>query len=183
MKPMTPAAKKIKAKRARRPVYGSWTRVVIPETGEERLAWVAAHPIDSRLLRERGWKRGVECRAEFKRSRNVKFHRLGHAIGNLLVENVEAFRDMDGHDALKKVQADSGVCCDVEKLVIDLGTFGRHEVDRNIPRSLAFDEMEEDEFGKFFLGVTSYIADTYAGVMLDEVRDEYWLMVNGNQQG
>ena len=63
--------------------------------------------------------------------------------------------------------------------MIDLGTFGRHEVDRNIPRSLAFDEMEEDEFGKFFLGVTSYIADMYAGVMLDEVRDEYWLMVNG----
>lgn len=178
-KPLTPAAKKIKAKRARRPVYGTWTRVVIPETGEERLAWVAAHPIDSRLLRERGWKRGVECRAEFKRSRNVKFHRLGHAIGNLLVENVEAFRDMDGHDALKKVQADSGVCCDVEKLVIDLGTFGRHEVDRNIPRSLAFDELEEDEFAVFFNGICRFIDENYASVMTDEIKAEYMLMTSG----
>ena len=180
-KPLTPAAKKIKAKRARRPIYGTWTRVVIPETGEERIAWVAANPIDSRLLKERGWKRGVECRAEFKRSRNVKFHNLGHAIGVLLVENVEAFRDMDGHDALKKVQADSGVCCDVEKFVIDLGSFGKHEVDRNIPHSLAFDELDEDEFAKFFHGITSYIGDTYAGVMLDEVKGEFWMMVNGNK--
>lgn len=173
----TAAAKKIKAKRARRPIYGTWTKVVIAETGEERIAWVSSHPIGSRLLKERGWKRGVECRAEFKRSRNVKFYRLGHSIGMLLVDNVEAFRDMDGHDALKKVQADSGVCCDVEKFVIDLGTFGRHEVDRNIPRSLAFDEMEEGEFGSFFIGITNYIGDTYASVMLDEVRDEFWDMV------
>lgn len=176
---MTTAAAKVKAKRARRPIYLVVARLVDPATGVEVGCLVPANMIDQRLLRERRFNVGKEIRAELKQSRNPGFHRLAHAIGNLLVDNVDEFHGKGGHDALKKVQADSGVCCDVERLVIDLGTFGRHEVDRNIPRSLAFDEMPEDEFRQFFDGVTQWIGDHYSQVMLDEVRDEFWLMVQG----
>jgi hypothetical protein len=175
----TPAAKKIKAKRARRPIYLMVTRLIDGRTGCDVGALIPANDIDARLLRERGFHMGKEIRAELKQSRNPAFHRLVHAIGNLLVDNVEEFRDLSGHDAIKQVQAKSGVCCDPEKFVIDLGSFGRHEVDRMVPRSIAFDEMEEGEFKQFFEGITSYIGDHYAGVMLDQVRAEFWLMVNG----
>jgi hypothetical protein len=173
----TPAAKKAAAKRARRPVYGTWERVIIAETGEERLAFLAAHPIDRQLLKERGWGRGAECRAEFKEPRNPKFHRLAHAVGRLLVENVEEFQHRTSHEVLKEVQRRAGVLC--EPMELDLGTLGKVQV--QVARSLAFDEMEEDEFRVFFDGVTAHIAEHFAGVMLDEVRAEFWQMVQGER--
>lgn len=171
----TPAAKKAAAKRARRPIYGTWERVIVAETGEERLAFLASHPIDRRLLKERGWRRGVECRAEFKQSRNPKFHRLAHAVGHLLVDSVEEFAHRNAHEALKEVQRRAGVMC--EPIELDLGTLGKVQV--QVARSLAFDEMEEDEFRLFFDGVTAYIAEHYTSVMLEEVRAEFWQMVEG----
>ena len=174
----TVAAKKIQAKRARRPVYGVLERVVVLETGEERLAILAAHPIDRRLMKERGYRRGDELRVEIKKARNVKFHRLAHAIGNLLVDNVEKFRHLGGHDALKRVQQESGVCC--ESMEIDLGPLGKAQA--RIARSIAFDEMDEGEFGEFFKGVCDYIDQNYQSAMTDDVRGEYLMMVDGEQR-
>lgn len=179
---MTTPAEKAKAKkRASRPIYGIVRRLVDPETGELFGAIVPAHPIDQRLMRERRYTVGRELRMEIKEPRNGAFHRLAHAIGALLVDNVEKFQGYQSHGALKAVQAESGVCCDLEKFVIDLGQFGRHEVERQIPRSLAFDSMTEDEFSVFFNGITAWIGEKYTSVMLDEVRAEYWQMVAGER--
>lgn len=176
---MTTAAERLKAKRARRPIYLVVRRLVDPQTGEEVGALVPAHPIDQRLMKERRFHVNREVRAELKQPRNPAFHRLAHAIGHLLVDNVDKFHGKDAHSAIKTLQAEAGVCCDAERFVIDLGQFGRHEVDRNVPRSIAFDEMEEDEFRQFFDGITAYIGEHYASVMLDDVRAEFWLMVQG----
>lgn len=198
------AEKRKAAKRARRPVYGTWERVRVLDTGEERLAFLASHPTDRRILKERGWRRGVECRAEFKQSRNPKFHRLAHAVGHLLVDNVEEFQHCKAHDVLKEVQRRSGVCCatvlmnasPVVTAILDaaevmLGAGARKVLAGVLPdiktipvrvaRSLSFDEMDEDEFHGFFDGVTAYIAEHFAGVMLDEVRAEFWDMVQGER--
>jgi hypothetical protein len=198
----TEAARKIKAKRARRPIYGTWARVVIPETGEERLAFLAAHEIDKRLLAERGMRMDLECRAFFEMSRNVKFHKLAHVIGHLLVDNVEEFRGKSAHDALKAVQLASNTACDMIEMdatpvisaILDaceslLGKGARKVLASVLPeiktipvkvaRSIAFDEMQEDEFVEWFNGVVDWIGLHYASVMLDEVRDEFWKMVNG----
>lgn len=113
------AAKKIQAKRARRPVYLVVRKLMDPDTGEVIGALVPAHPIDQRLLKERKFHVNREVRAELKQPRNAAFHRLAHAVGHLLVDNVEAFRDLDAHAALKRVQTESGVCC--EPFEIDLG--------------------------------------------------------------
>lgn len=175
---MTTAAQKKAAKRARRPIYGTFERVAVLETGEERLALLASHPIDRRLLKERGYRQGDEVRIEIKKARNVKFHRLAHAIGNLLVENVEQFRHLTGHDALKQVQQEAGVFCD--PMEIDLGpVIGK--VQARVARSIAFDEMDEGEFREFFKGITDYIDQHYASALTDDVRAEYHLMVAGDQ--
>lgn len=172
---MTTAAQRKQAKRARRPIYLIVRRLVDPATGEEVGALVPAHPIDARLLRERKFTLDREVRAELKQPRNAKFMRLAHAVGNLLADNVEAFQGMDGHTALKHVQRESGVACDTVEM--DLGPLGKVGVKQ--PRSLAFDEMEPDEFAAFFDGITAHIGEHYAHVMLDEVRAEYWQMVAG----
>lgn len=150
-------------------------RLVRPETGEEVGALVPAHPIDARLLRERKFVVGKEVRAEMKQPRNAKFLRLAHAVGFLLADNVEKFRDMSGHEALKAVQLEAGVMCEMKE--IDLGEFGKVMVKQ--PRSIAFDEMQEDEFREFFDGITAYIGEHYAHVMLDDVRADFWTMVTG----
>lgn len=172
---MNVAAKK-QAKRARRPIYLVVRKVADVETGEVMGALVPAHPIDRRLMRERKFTMNREVRAELKQSRNPAFHRLAHAVGNLLADNVEKFRHLSSHDALKAVQRESGVCC--EPFEIDLGTLGK--VQAQIARSLAFDELDETEFAEFFNGVCNYIDQHYASAMTAEVRAEYLLMVEGD---
>lgn len=200
----TAAAKKIRAKRASRPIYATCMRVVDLATGEELGAFVPLHDIDRRLAKDRGYRAGREYRLEIKESRNAAFHRLAHVIGHLLVDNIEASRDFDAHAALKQVQLDSGTCCEMVEMdatpvvaaLLDaaeavLGKGARKVLSwvlpeiRTIPvkvtQSVAFDSMEED-FAVFFKGITAWIGDHYAHVMLDDVRADYWRMVNGRQR-
>ena len=176
---MTTVAQKKAAKRAARPIYATVQRVAVMGTGEERLAILAMNPIDRRLMKERGYRNGDELRIEIKQPRNPGFHRLFHAIGHLMVDNVEDFRDLTAHDAIKRLQRESGVCC--EEIEMDLGPMiGKVPV--KVPRSMAFDEMAEDEAKVLFEGITAHIGANYAQVMLDDVRAEFWLMVEGDQR-
>lgn len=172
------AAEKKAAKRARRPIYMVVRRLVDPATGESIGALVPAHPIDQRLMKERRFHVDREVRAELKQPRNPAFHRLAHAIGHLLVDNVDGFETLTAHDALKRVQRESGTCC--ETMEIDLGSLGKVPV--SVPRSIAFDEMPEDEFAELFKGVTDYIDANYQSAMTADIRAEYLLMVEGDQK-
>lgn len=180
-------AQKKRAKRRTRPIYAVVRPVADMETGEERLGILAMHPIDRQLMKERGYRAGDELRMEIKRRRNVKFHRLMHAVGALLVENVEGFEQFDAHGAIVHVQTLANVCCETQ--MVDIGTIkfgdisvpvGRVPV--KVPRSMAFDEMDEDEAHTLFEGTTAYIAEHHAHVMLDEVRADFWEMVNGSER-
>jgi len=174
----TAAAKKVRAKRARRPIYGTCMRLVDPETGEEHGAFVPAHPIDKRLAKERRFKVGETYRMEIKQARALWQHRLIHKIGQLVVDNVEGWEQMTSHDAIKRLQRESGVCC--EELEIDVPGVGRLMVKQ--AESLAFDEMEQDRFEVLFDGITEYIGLTYAHVLLDEIRAEFWDMAGSNRR-
>ena len=203
MNALTAAAKKIRAKRASRPIYATCMRVVDPATGEDLGAFVPLHEIDRRLAKDRGYRAGREYRLEIKESRNAAFHRLAHVIGHLQVDNVEAFRDLEAHAALKQLQLESGICCEtvemdaspVVKALLDaaevvLGAGARKVLAavlpeiRSIPvkvaRSLAFDAMEED-FAAFFKGITAWIGVHHAHVMLDDVRADY--LTAGSSRG
>lgn len=174
---MSTAAQKKAAKRARRPIYVTPMKLVDPSTGEEIGAFVPSHPIDQQLARERKFAVGHEYRAEIKQARNAKFHRLAHVIGALLVEHVDGFEGLDAHDAIKRVQRESGVCC--EEVEFDVPGFGKFIGKQ--AESIAFDEMDPERFETFFNGITDYIGTTYAPDLMDDVRAEYHLMVAGEQ--
>jgi len=173
---MTPAQKKIRAKRARRPVYFTVCRLVDPSTGELVGALRPANEVDARLLKERRFFVGREVRAELKAPREAWKHRLIHKIGQLMVDNVEGWEQLGSHDAVKRLQRESGVCCD--EIEIDIPGMGKLLAMQ--AQSLAFDEMEHDEFEKLFSGITEHIGAKYAHVMLDEVRGEFWDMAGTN---
>lgn len=175
---MTPAQRKVRAKRARRPIYCAIQRVAVLETGEERLAILASHPIDRRLMKERGYKAGDEVRVEIKKKRVEWQHRLIHKIGQLVVDNVEGFEQLTSHDAIKRLQRESGTCC--EEMEIDVPGIGRLMIKQ--AESLAYDEMEQDRFEVLFDGITEHIGAKYSHVMLDEVRAEFWEMAGQNRR-
>lgn len=175
---LTEGAKRVRRKRATRPVYLMVRRLKDPITGEDVGALVPANEIDARLLRDRKFKVGKEIRAELKQPRNPAFHRLVHAVGVLMVDNVESFAELGSHDAVKRLQRECGVCCD--QVELDLGTLGKVMV--NHARSIAFDELEEDEFRALFDGLVAHISANYAHVMLDDVRGTFWELVNGERR-
>jgi len=175
---LTPAAKKIRAKRARRPVYLMVRKLMDPATGELVGCLVPAHEVDARLLRERKFHTGREVRAELKQPREEWQHRLIHKIGQLMVDNVEGWEQMGSHDAVKRLQRESGTCC--EEMEMDIPGLGRLMVMQ--AESLSFDEMEQDRFQILFDGITEHIGKRYSHVMLDAVRAEFWDMAGTNRR-
>lgn len=164
--PSQPQAKK--RKRAGRPVYLEFKRMVDPETGELRLALVADSGIDKFLLKERGYREGNKVRAELKQPRDLAKHRRVHRLGQLVAQSLDKFQGMDAHSAIKKLQGDAGVCCTEE--FFDLGTLGR--VSRLIPESLAFDEMPEERFLEFWRGICQHLIANYWHDLDEEQIDD-----------
>lgn len=197
-------AEKKADKRRRRPIYVTCMRLVDPVTGEEFGAFVPTHPIDRRLAKERGFRVGHEYRSEIKQARISWQHRLVHKIGQLMIDNVEGWEQLRSHDAVKRLQLESGVCCEVDEIdarpviravlalvQILVGKRTYAKLASNLPliatvpvkraESLAYDEMEQDRFEQLFDGITEYIGANYAHVMLDEVRAEFWDMAGLNR--
>lgn len=173
---MTTAAQLKKQKRARRPIYLVVQRLVDPATGAEVGALVPANGIDQRLMRERKFGVGKEIRAELKQSRDAWKHRLIHKIGGLMVDNVDGWEHLGSHDAVKRLQRESGVCCEE----IEIDTPGMGKLLAKQAESLAFDEMDTERFELLFNGITQHIGDNYAHVLLDEVRAEFWDMAKAS---
>ncbi|HAL21203.1 MAG TPA: hypothetical protein DCP40_00485 [Stenotrophomonas sp.] len=202
---LTAAAKKIRAKRARRPIYLVVVKLVDPSTGEVVGALVPAHEVDQRLLRERKFRVGREIRGELKQPRDGSQHRLIHKIGHLMVDNVEGWEQLDAHDAVKRLQLDADVCCETVEMdatpviaaVLDaceslLGQGARKVLAGVLPaistipvkraESLSFDEMEQARFQELFDGLTEHISRHYTHVLLDDVRAEFWDMAGQNRR-
>jgi hypothetical protein len=161
----------------RQPVYLEARRLVDPATGEEIGALVPASPYDSRRLRALKLGQGQSLRAELSKPRNVKFHRLVHALGQLLADHWPAFAGLPAHEAIKRAQVESGTACDQQ--AIDLGPLGKAQVE--VARSLAFDSMDEAEFGELFAGLTRWIDENVIAHFPEEARAEYWLMTGDNR--
>lgn len=170
---MRAAAKKSK----RLPVYLQVRRLVDPETGEEVGALVADSLQDARRLRDLKLGQGQTLRAELSKPRNVRFHRLVHALGQLLADHWPAFAGLPAHEAIKRAQVESGTACDQQ--AIDLGPLGKAQV--KVARSLAFDSMNEAEFGELFAGLTRWIDENVVAHFPEEARAEYWLMTGDNR--
>jgi hypothetical protein len=143
--------------RQRRPVYFIVRKMADVATGEICGALVPLTPWDRRAMRERKYHVNTEVRAELKQSRNVKFHRLTHALGALLVDRLESFAGLDAHSALKRVQRECGSFC--EETTVEMPGLG--QLVMKLPRSIAFDEMDEGEFQQLWQEITRYICANY----------------------
>lgn len=170
----------------RQPVYFKGRKLLDPETREIVGAFVAASPWDSRRLRD--MKIGEELvRAELSKPRNVKFHRLVHALGQLLADHWPAFAGLPAHEAIKRAQVESGTACEVQIVdmgSLDFGAIGKVEIGLRpvkVARSLAFDSMDEAEFGELFAGLTRWIDENVVAHFPEEARAEYWLMTGDNR--
>lgn len=108
-------------------------------------------------LRARGYRVGDQVLAELTKPRNPKFHRLVHQFGQVLVDNVEAFAHLDGHQVLKRLQIEGDIACDQVPLVIP----GVGPVTYRVPRSLSFESMDDGEFSEVFREFSRYVAKHY----------------------
>lgn len=123
--------------------------------------------------------------ASIGKVRNPKFHRLVHQFGELVAQNVDKFEGVPAHEVLKRLQAESGIGCDV--VYVDAieawGAMADHAADSvphlkpalqivgtllgdvkvpiNVPRSLAFGSLDETEFAEIFNGLCRHVVKRY----------------------
>ena len=150
-------AAQMRPKKRERPIYWRVARVVIPETGEQVGALVPLTKWDARAMRERKYRTGDHLRSDPKKPRDVIAHRKAHALAALMVDQHEAFAGLSTHDALKKLQSESGAAC--ERIEYDLPGVGK--LLRNEPKSMSFDSMENGEFEEVMRTIYRHIAKTY----------------------
>ncbi|MEQ6329212.1 hypothetical protein VLF92_12915 [Pseudomonas chengduensis] len=174
----TPEAKKKRQARAQRPIYMVWRPVVDQETGELIKALVADSSIDRFLCREREYRVGDQVRCEIKQARNVKFHRLVHAMGRVVAEQIDKFQGLDAHTTIKKLQLDAGVCCSFE--AFDIPDLGR--VMRQVPESIAFDYMTEERFKEFWRGICQHLIATYWPGLTEEAIENMTGLMPGERE-
>ena len=153
-------------------------------SGEVVGALVPRFATDRRLMRERGYKVGDDLRAEVTKPRILGQHRRAHLLGQLVVAQVEGFQALDCHGAIKRLQRESGVCCDLlpmdaspiveallsaaQSLLGDAATRMLRSVlpeiksiDVPVPQSLAFDRMPQDQFELFYRGICAHLCAEY----------------------
>ena len=123
----------------------------------EKGALVPAHEPARMALRARGFKTGDLLLADLTKPRNPGFHRLAHALGRLVAENVAAFQGEDAHLALKRLQLEAGAGVDMQQ--VEFPGIGLCRVQR--PRSLSFEAMDEGEFHEVMRAICRTIAEKY----------------------
>lgn len=121
-----------------------------------RMVAIAADDLSRQRLKDKGYRAGDVCFAEMVKPRNPRFHRLIHAFGKLVAENIDDFHGMDAHRALKRIQLESGIGC--EEVAYRIA--GQMVVQR-LPQSLAYESMDEGEFKQVARGMCRHIAERY----------------------
>lgn len=119
-------------------------------------------------LREKGYRPGDELEAELRKARNPGFHRLAHAFGRVLADNLDEFEGIPAHNVLKRLQLEAGLACD--EMLIKVPGVGACV--HRIPRSLSFASMDETEFSEFYAALCRYVAKHYwPGLTEDQVAE------------
>lgn len=118
---------------------------------------VPADDFTTRRLREKRYKVGDLLAAELKKPRSPGYHRYAHRLGQMVVDNIEGFEALNAHQALKRLQLESGLEC--ETMAIKVPGFGM--VEQRLPRSLAFESMEDGDFRELIMGLCRYLVQEY----------------------
>ena len=107
-------------------------------------------------FRAKGLNVGDLVFAEIRKPRNPGYHRLAHALGQIVADNIESFEGMSAHDTIKRAQLESGLGC--EEIAYRVNGMS---VIQRIPMSLSFESMDQSEFESVFMGICRHIAKAY----------------------
>ena len=94
--------------------------------------------------------------AEIRKPRNPGYHRLAHALGQIVADNIDEFEGMDSHAALKRLQLEAGVACEAIAYKVN-----GMSIVQSIPLSLSFESLDQSEFESVFMGICRHIARVY----------------------
>lgn len=121
---------------------------------------VCADQFSRAEMRRMKIKRGALVRLKVSAPRDYTQWKKAHALGTLIAQNISDFEQfvredgkVDAHGALKHLQRMAGVEC--EQYETELPGFGK--ISLHVPQSLAFDEMDETRFQKFYSDVCAFI--------------------------
>ena len=123
----------------------------------ERGSLIPADNYQAEKLRLRKFKIGQIVNCVIMKMRNPKFNKLSHALGKLVVQNVEGFENYDAHLAIKRLQIEGRIACD--EIGINIPGYGMAV--QYIPRSLSFESMDEEEFQDTMKAISRFLAVKY----------------------
>lgn len=167
-----------------RPVYFVVRPMVCPQTGEMAGCLVPDGWINQRLMRERKMRTNDLVRGVLTNARNAQFHRLVHQLGTLVCKSVEGFEHLTSHEAIKRLQREAGVCCEVQQIeaspVVEAILAAAEQlmgvtatkmlravlpeiktIDVTIATSIAYDTMDESDFRQLWSGICAHLAERY----------------------
>lgn len=115
-------------------------------------------------------KRNAEVVVEIKKGRNIEFHKKYFALLKLTFENFPEWLEdtLNVHsveDLRTRIKIDLGL--------YDIFHYGNQSI--IIPKSIAFDKMDETEFEKFYRMSVNHIIKNYLkGVSNEQIEEEIW---------
>jgi hypothetical protein len=161
---MRGAMRRAVAQRKKPAVYGHIRVLMDPKTGEEKRCIAFETATDVEQIRERKFKAGDLVRVTVSKAVDPWINRTVHALGKLVVQNIDGFESMTSHQALKRLQVESGIHC--EPILVE----GKFLV--NIPISLAFSETDDTEFRQFARGIAQFLVKKYWPTVTPEAIEQ-----------
>ena len=159
-------------------------------------------------LRNKKFKIGDVVRCDVRKLRNPRFNRLVHRIGQLCVKNLEQFKNMDPHAAIKRLQLESNAGCEEITISLNAGWSAGNEILRSalillkdfffmlaknagieirengtvtlrIPRSISYESMGQEEYENVALIICRHISEVYwSGLGPDQIAEMAESMVD-----
>lgn len=115
-------------------------------------------------------KRNSEVLVEIKKGRNIEFHKKYFALLKLTYDNFPEWLEdtLNVHsieDLRTRIKIDLGL--------YEVSHYGNQSI--IIPKSIAFDKMDETEFEKFYNMSVNHILKNYLkGVSNEQIEEEIW---------
>lgn len=151
-------------------------RVVDEDSGEviRIKAMVPAYPLDRKALQDRQLHNNDLVMLDVFKDRNPRFWRLFHALSSFLVENVAELEGLKAHTALKQVQLEARVHCELVEAVKS-GSGESYLIWQ--PKSLNFDETDDTIAQEVWQAMCDFVAKKYFATWdADQVAEaaSYW---------
>lgn len=141
--------------RASKPIYGR----IRKKAGR---VWIdLADAAAYSMVDERNYADGDLIRLEITKPRDYGQLKRAHKIGTLARTQLPGFEALDSHEAVKKLQVDSGMCCDVTRTDLCALGLGYGVLESRQAKTIAFDKMDEAEFQALVKGICLHIHEKY----------------------